>query len=156
MKTTGDLCREHNICAATSYAWKAKDGGLEVNEAQELKRLREEHSKLKRVVADLTLYNLVLKDLLTKNRWWLPHAEPPVPDRVNQSWAMDFMQDGLANGRTLRILTVIYRYTREALALEVDPTISGLRVRRVLDPSRRRARLPRRHHVDNGVRWGPI
>jgi putative transposase len=58
---------EHNISAATFYAWKAKYGGLEVNEAQELKRLREENSKLKRVVADLTLDNVVLKDLLAKN-----------------------------------------------------------------------------------------
>ena len=64
---TADLCREHNISAATFYSWKAKYGGLEVNEAQELKRLREENSKLKRVVADLTLDNVVLKDLLAKN-----------------------------------------------------------------------------------------
>ena len=64
---TADLCREHNISAATFYAWKAKYGGLEVSEAQELKRLREENSKLKRVVADLTLDNVVLKDLLSKN-----------------------------------------------------------------------------------------
>ena len=64
---TADLCLEHNISAATFYAWKAKYGGLEVNEAQELKRLRQENSKLKRVVADLTLDNVVLKDLLAKN-----------------------------------------------------------------------------------------
>jgi putative transposase len=65
MKTV-DLCRQHNISAATFYALKAKYGGLEVNEAQELKRLKEENSKLKRVVADLTLDNVVLKDLLEK------------------------------------------------------------------------------------------
>jgi putative transposase len=64
---TADLCREHNISAATFYAWKAKYGGLEVNEAQELKRLKEENSKLKRVVVDLTLDNVALKDLLSKN-----------------------------------------------------------------------------------------
>jgi putative transposase len=64
---TADVCRQHNISAATFYAWKAKYGGLEVNEAQELKRLKEEKPKLKRVVADLTLDNVVLKDLLSKN-----------------------------------------------------------------------------------------
>ena len=64
---TAELRREHNISAATFYAWKAKYGGLEVSEAQELKRLKEENSKLKRVVADLTLDNLVVKDLLSKN-----------------------------------------------------------------------------------------
>lgn len=36
---TAELCRQHNISAATFYPWKAKYGGLEVNEAQELKRL---------------------------------------------------------------------------------------------------------------------
>ena len=46
---------------------EGKYGGLEVNEAQELKRLKEENSKLKRVVTDLTLENVVLKDLLSKN-----------------------------------------------------------------------------------------
>jgi putative transposase len=51
------------------------------------------------------------------------HAEQPALERANQSWAMDFMQDGLADGRTLRILTIIDRYTREALALEVDTSI---------------------------------
>jgi putative transposase len=50
---TADLCREHNISTATFYAWKPKYGSLEVNEAQELKRLREENSKLKRVVTEL-------------------------------------------------------------------------------------------------------
>jgi len=64
---TADVCRQNNISAATFYAWKAKYGGLEVNEARELKRLKEENSKLKRVVADLTLDNVVLKDLLSKN-----------------------------------------------------------------------------------------
>lgn len=46
---------------------------------------------------------------------------------------MDFMQDALADGRTLRILTVIDRYTREALTIEVDTSIPGLRVRHVLE-----------------------
>ena len=40
---TAELCRKHNISAATFYSWKTKYGGLEVNEAQELKRLKEEN-----------------------------------------------------------------------------------------------------------------
>jgi len=70
--------------------------------------------------------------------------------RPNQSWAMDFMQDGLADGRTLRILTVIDRYTREALALEVDTSIPGVRVRRVLDCLTTQRGCPEEIHVDNG------
>jgi putative transposase len=79
-----------------------------------------------------------------------PHGEQPAPERPNQSWAMNFMQDGLADGRTLRILTIIDRYTREALALEVDISIPGLRIRRVLDRSAIERRCPEGIHLDNG------
>lgn len=64
---TAELCRQNGISEATYYNWKAKYGGLAVSDLQKLKRLEEENSKLKRVVADLTLDNVVLKDLLSKN-----------------------------------------------------------------------------------------
>jgi putative transposase len=63
-----DLCRQHGMGEATFYKWKAKYGGLQVSDAQKLKRLEEENAKLKRVVADLTLDNVALKDLLGK-KW---------------------------------------------------------------------------------------
>ena len=66
MKTV-ELCRQHGISEGTFYNWKAKYGGMGVTDVQKLKRLEEENSKLKRVVADLTLDNVVLKDLLSKN-----------------------------------------------------------------------------------------
>ena len=61
------LCREHNVSAPTFYKWKAKYGGMQVDEAKRLKQLEEENSKLKRIVADLTLDNVMLKDVLSKN-----------------------------------------------------------------------------------------
>jgi putative transposase len=64
---TAELCRQHGISEPTYYNWKAKYGGLAVTVVQKLKRLEEENAKLKRVVADLTLDNVVLKDLLSKN-----------------------------------------------------------------------------------------
>lgn len=64
---TGDLCRKHGVAPATFYHWKAKYSGMGVNEARRLKHLEEENAKLKRVVADLTLDNVVLKDLVGKN-----------------------------------------------------------------------------------------
>ena len=64
---TAELCRKHNVSAATFYQWKAKFGGLDVNDAKKLRHLEQENAKLKRVVADLTLDNVVLKDLLSKN-----------------------------------------------------------------------------------------
>ena len=64
---TFELCRQNGISEATYYNWKAKYGGLSVSDVQRLKRLEEENGKLKRIVADLTLDNVVLKDLLSKN-----------------------------------------------------------------------------------------
>ena len=66
MKTV-DLCRQHGITEGTYYRWKAKFVGLDVGDAQKLKRLEEENTRLKRIVADLTMDNVVLKDLLSKN-----------------------------------------------------------------------------------------
>jgi putative transposase len=64
---TADLCRQNGISEATFYNWKAKYGGMAVPDVQKLKRLEDENGKLKRIVADLTLDNTVLKDLLSKN-----------------------------------------------------------------------------------------
>ena len=64
---TADLCRKHGISPATFYTWKGRYGGMEVSDAKRLKHLLEENAKLKRVVADLTLDNVILKDLETKN-----------------------------------------------------------------------------------------
>ncbi len=64
---TSQVCRDHNISSATFYKWKAKFGGLQVSEAQKLRKLEAENAKLKRLVAEQALDNLVLKDLLSKN-----------------------------------------------------------------------------------------
>jgi putative transposase len=66
MKTV-EVCRQNGISEATFYNWKAKYGGMAASDVQKLKGLEEENAKLKRVVADLTLDNVVLKDLLSKN-----------------------------------------------------------------------------------------
>lgn len=64
---TGELCRRHGISPATFYHWKAKFGGLEVSDARRLRHLEEENRKLKQLLADATLDNHVLKELLRKN-----------------------------------------------------------------------------------------
>ena len=61
-----DLCRKHGISDATYYKWKAKYGGLEVNEARRLRQLEDENRRLKHLVADLTLDNQALKAVLAK------------------------------------------------------------------------------------------
>ncbi len=61
-----DICREHGISQATFYQWQRKYGGLEVNELKRLKKLEAELAQFKRIVADLTLQNRVLKDIVEK------------------------------------------------------------------------------------------
>lgn len=63
---TGELCRKYGISDATFYNWKAKYGGMSVSDAKRLKALEEENRRLKQIVADQTLDNRVLKELLSK------------------------------------------------------------------------------------------
>lgn len=67
-----DLAREIGVSEATIYTWKSKYGGMEVSEAQRLKRLEEENRRLKHLVADLSLDKEVLKAVIQKNGWSLP------------------------------------------------------------------------------------
>ena len=71
---TAELCRQHGISEQTLYRWKAKYCGLEGSDAKKLKALEDENRKLKHVVAELTLDNRALKDVLSKN-WWGLRAE---------------------------------------------------------------------------------
>src|SRR5947209_8426574 len=63
-----DLCRRHAISEQTFYRWKAKYAGLEVNEARRLRALEHENTRLKRLVADLTLDNQALKERSSEKR----------------------------------------------------------------------------------------
>ena len=58
-----------SIEAHDIYAWKAKYGGMDVNEAQEVKQLREENGRLKKLVADLSLDKDALQSVIRKNGW---------------------------------------------------------------------------------------
>ena len=64
---TADVCRKHGVSGATFYKWKAKYGGLDVSEAQRLRSLEDENSRLKRLVADLSLDREMLKAVIQKN-----------------------------------------------------------------------------------------
>lgn len=63
---TAELCRKHGLSPATFYKLKAKYGGMDLSDANRLKQLEAENAKLKRLVADVMLDNVVLKDLLGK------------------------------------------------------------------------------------------
>lgn len=62
-----EVCRKMGISEATFYNWKKKFGGLGVNELRRLRQLEEENSRLKQIVADLTLDKQMLQDVLKKN-----------------------------------------------------------------------------------------
>ena len=63
---TAELCRKHGLSPATLYKLKAKYGGMDVSDAKRHKQLEDENTKPKRLVADVILNNVVLKDLLGK------------------------------------------------------------------------------------------
>ena len=63
---TAELCRKHELSPPTFYKLKAKYGGMDLSDARRLKQLKDENAKLKRLVADVMLDNVVLKDLLGK------------------------------------------------------------------------------------------
>ena len=62
-----EVCRKLGISEATFYNWKKKFGGLGVTELRKLKQLEEENSRLKQIVADLSLDKQMLQDVLKKN-----------------------------------------------------------------------------------------
>src|ERR1700733_13029091 len=68
----------------------------------------------------------------------------------NQQWSLDFVHDRLANGRTIRVLTVVDTFTRECLALEVDTYLPSQRVTRTLDRVISERGRPERLDMYNG------
>jgi len=65
--SVSDLCRKYGMSDATYYNWKAKYGGMAASDVKRLKQLEEENRRLKHLVADLTLDNQALKEVISKN-----------------------------------------------------------------------------------------
>jgi putative transposase len=61
-----DICRKVGISEGTYYAWKKQFAGLGINELRELRQLREENGRLKRLVADLSLDRQILQEIVSK------------------------------------------------------------------------------------------
>lgn len=66
-KSTPQACKEAGIVEQTYYRWRKEYGGLKVDQARRLKELEQENSKLKRLVSELSLEKLVLKDIASGN-----------------------------------------------------------------------------------------
>ncbi len=61
-----EICRKMGISEATFYNWKKKYGGLGISELRELRMLKDENARLKRIVADLSLDKEMLQDVIKK------------------------------------------------------------------------------------------
>lgn len=75
--------------------------------------------------------------------------KPPVSG-VNERWSMDFVRDTLSNGRVFRAFTIVDDFTRECPVIEVDTSLSGERIIRVLEKLRLTRGLPNTIVCDNG------
>ncbi|WP_394358011.1 IS3 family transposase [Methylococcus mesophilus] len=72
------------------------------------------------------------------------------PSAPNESWSMDYVSDGLADGRRLRCLNIVDDFTKQCLAIEVDTSLPGRRVVGVLQRLAEIRGLPKSVTVDNG------
>ena len=75
------------------------------------------------------------------------------PTGVNEVWSVDFFSDAPATGRRFRILNIADDFTREAPAIEVDASLSGVRVTRVLDRLKIERGLHLQTRSDNVNTW---
>lgn len=61
-----DICRKLGVSQASFYTWRKQYAGMGVQELRELRQLREENSRLKRLVADLSLDRQILQEIVSK------------------------------------------------------------------------------------------
>jgi len=104
----------------------------------------------KRVQRLYRLEGLAIRRRKRKRVAGTPRGVRVVTEQPGEAWAMDFMQDVLADGRRFRTLNVLDTVTRECLAIEVDTSLPGQRVVRLLDQLILWHGTPKRITLDNG------
>lgn len=105
------------------------------------------HKRVYRIYVEEQLW---VRKRRRKRRMAEPRASMLVPTMVNEVWSMDFVSDALAAGRRFRALNIVDDFSREAPAIEVDTSLSGVRVTRVLDRLKIERGLPLQIRSDNG------
>lgn len=85
-----------------------------------------------------------------RKRVAVPRTPLPAPAAPNERWSMDFVSDSLGDGRKFRALTIVDDFTRESPAIEVDTSLPGERVVRVLEQLAATRGLPKAIVCDNG------
>lgn len=77
-------------------------------------------------------------------------AEVPRPTHPSHIWSMDFLKDALSDGRKLKALPIVDEYTKKSFRIEVDTSITGARVVRILNEIAPVEGLPEIIIIDNG------
>ena len=106
------------------------------------------HKKLYRIYAE---EKLVVRRRKGRKRALGSRRPMVLPPRPNERWSLDFVSDSLSGGRRFRILCVVDDFTREALAVMPDFSISGVRLARELDAIIARRGKPKTIVSDNGT-----
>ena len=108
------------------------------------------HKRVYRIYCQLEL-NLRIRP---KKRIVREKPEPlSQPEQINQVWSMDFMQDQLSNGRSIRLLNVVDDYNRESLGIEIDFFLPSQRVIRSLEQIIQWRGKPKVLRCDNGPEY---
>jgi putative transposase len=106
---------------------------------------------IKRVLRVYREANLQVRKRV-RRRVALGRGNPAVAvSAMNERWSLDFVHDSLESGRRIRTLNIVDDFTRECLAIEVDTSLSGVRVARVLDAIGTVRGYPQTIVMDNGT-----
>jgi putative transposase len=124
-----------------------------VHEVLKRERLVENHKRTERIYKE---QGLSLKIRKRKKRASTTRLELPQATRPDQRWSMDFIQGVLWGGRRFRMLTVVDNFTKECPVIEIDTSITGLRVSRVLEWLSLTRGKPAYITVDNGPEFAGI
>jgi putative transposase len=108
------------------------------------------HKRVYRLYRDAALQVGNRRAGRTRRRRATPRQPLPQAQQANAQWTLDFMHDSLASGRTFRTLNVVDICTRECLAIEVDTSLGGQRVVRVLERIAEQRGYPQVLRIDNG------
>ena len=100
--------------------------------------------------------DLQVRRRIKRHARYVRGATSPTVTRPNERWSMDFVHDTLANGRNVRLLTVIDDFTAESIAIEIDSSLPARRVIRVLERVAVERGYPATVKFDNGPEFSSI